>query len=92
MLYLKSALNILPIFVILTKLIRQSHLQSSPFPPPQVPQPVGCAADAALPGSGSADFEAAGGRLLLGRKKDVILTDDVLLSAWEALTSRPWQP
>ena len=69
MLHLKSALNILPIFVILTKLIRQSHLQSSPFPPPQVPQPVGCAADAALPGSGSAGFEAAGERLLLGRKK-----------------------
>ena len=69
MLYLKSALNILPIFVKFTKWIRQSHLQSSPFPPPQVPQPVGCAADAALPGSDSADFEAAGGRLLLGRKK-----------------------
>ena len=32
MLYLKSALNILPIFVILTKLIRQSHLQSFHFP------------------------------------------------------------
>ena len=31
MLRLKSALNISPIFVILTKWIRKSHLQSSPF-------------------------------------------------------------